>query len=76
MGAPRLGAADNRTGLLIVSMLSVQIGAGFAGRLIDDIGPAGAVMMRQGGAAIVLLAVSRPHSAEARANGRPSWRSG
>ena len=46
--------------MLVVSILSVQIGAGFADRLMDGVGPAGAVMMRQGGAALVLLAVSRP----------------
>jgi inner membrane transporter RhtA len=46
--------------MLVVSILSVQIGAGFADRLMDSIGPAGAVMMRQGGAAVVLLALSRP----------------
>jgi inner membrane transporter RhtA len=53
-------ASGNGTWMLVVSIVSVQLGAGFADRLMDHIGPAGAVLMRQGGAAIVLLAVSRP----------------
>lgn len=46
--------------LLLASIVSVQFGAGFAGRLIDDIGPAAVVMLRQGIAALVLLAFTRP----------------
>lgn len=59
MGGTR-GSGTNRTWLLAVSIISVQIGAGYAGQLMDDIGPAGVVMLRQGGAALVLLAVCRP----------------
>lgn len=47
-------------GLVLVSIASVQFGAGFAGRLFDEVGPAGVVMMRQGLAALALVAVSRP----------------
>lgn len=52
--------AAGRTWLVLVSVSSVQLGSGFAGRLFDAIGPAGVVLMRQGGAALALLAVSRP----------------
>lgn len=55
----RLAAAD-RTWLLAASMLSVQIGAGFAARLMERIGAPSVVLFRQGGAALVLLAWSRP----------------
>jgi inner membrane transporter RhtA len=41
-------------------MLSVQTGAGFAKRLMEDVGAAAVVMFRQGGAALVLLALFRP----------------
>lgn len=54
------GPGGRNTGLVLVSILSVQLGAGFARRLFDDVGPASVVMMRQGGAAVVLLAVARP----------------
>lgn len=46
--------------LVLTSILSVQVGAGFAKQLFADVGPAGVVMLRQGGAALVLVAVSRP----------------
>jgi inner membrane transporter RhtA len=49
-----------RIWLLAVSMLSVQVGAGVAVRLMDDVGAPAVVMFRQGGAAVVLLAVCRP----------------
>ena len=45
-------------------------GAGFAGRLMDEIGAAGVVMMRQGGAALVLLVVTRP---ALRGRSRAQW---
>ena len=60
-GVPVTGERDGRrTWLVLVSISSVQLGSGFAGRLFDAIGPAGVVMMRQGGAALVLLAAGRP----------------
>jgi inner membrane transporter RhtA len=61
----------NRTWLLAVSIISVQIGAGYAGRLMDDVGPAGVVVLRQGLAALVLLAVTRPRL---RGRSRAQWR--
>jgi inner membrane transporter RhtA len=57
---PRGGITRDRTWLLPVSMLSVQVGAGFAARLMTDIGASAVVLYRQGGAAVVLLAVCRP----------------
>lgn len=57
--------------LVLGSIVSVQFGAGFARRLFDDVGPPAVVMLRQGGAALVLLAISRPNL-----RGRPAgeWR--
>jgi inner membrane transporter RhtA len=49
-----------RAWLLAVSMMSVQVGAGLAVRLMDDVGAPAVVMLRQGLAAIALLAVCRP----------------
>ena len=73
--APPAGRAtslpSNRTWLLAVSMLSLQLGAGFAGRLMEAVGAAGAVMFRQGGAAVVLLVVCRPAW---RGRSRSEWR--
>ena len=56
--------------LVVLSMCSVQFGAGFAGGLIDEVGPAAVVLMRQGFAAVVLLAVSRP---KLRGRTREQW---
>lgn len=56
----RVALVGDPTWLLALSILSVQIGAGFAGRLMDDIGAPAVVLFRQGGAALVLLAVCRP----------------
>lgn len=53
-GAPR------GTLLVLGSIVSVQFGAAIANGLFDDVGPAGVVLMRQGFAAIVLMAVARP----------------
>jgi inner membrane transporter RhtA len=50
----------DRTWLLPLSMLSVQFGAAFAARLMTHLGAPAAVLYRQGGAALVLLAISRP----------------
>lgn len=57
--------------LVLVSIASVQLGAGFARRLFDEVGPAAVVMMRQGGAALVLLAWARPRW---RGRSRAEWR--
>ena len=40
--------------------LSVQVGAAVATTLFDDLGPAGAVLLRTGFAALVLVAIWRP----------------
>jgi inner membrane transporter RhtA len=47
-------------GLVVTAITSVQLGAGFAVTLFDDLGPAGTAFLRQGLAAIVLVAVWRP----------------
>lgn len=48
-------------GLVIVGIASVQIGAAFATKLFDDLGPAGTVLLRVLFAALVLWAIWRPH---------------
>jgi inner membrane transporter RhtA len=47
-------------GLVIVGIASVQVGAAFATKLFDDLGPAGTVLLRVLFAAIVLWAIWRP----------------
>jgi inner membrane transporter RhtA len=47
-------------GLVIVGIASVQVGAAFATKLFDHLGPAGTVLLRVLFAAIVLCAVWRP----------------
>src|SRR5919201_3257320 len=47
-------------GLVIVGIASVQVGAAFAIKLFDDLGPSGTVLLRVLFAAIVLWAISRP----------------
>ncbi len=47
-------------GLVLVGIASVQVGAAFATKLFDDLGPAGTVLLRVLFAAVVLLAIWRP----------------
>jgi inner membrane transporter RhtA len=60
-----MGAAAGRTGvpapvLVLGAIVSVQSGAAIATRLFPTVGPGGAVLLRIGLAAVVLLAVARP----------------
>jgi inner membrane transporter RhtA len=55
-------------GLLLVGIASVQVGAAFATKLFDDLGPAGTVLLRVLFAAIVLCAIWRPHPRDHSAN--------
>lgn len=48
------------TMLVMLSIVSVQFGAAVAKQLFDDVGPAGVVLLRQGLAAVALMAVARP----------------
>jgi inner membrane transporter RhtA len=48
------------TGLLVTSMLSVQVGAALAKGLFQTLGPTGTVVLRVGLGAVVLLALERP----------------
>lgn len=67
----RSGAGGRHgTPLVLVSIASVQLGAGFARQLFDEVGPAAVVMLRQGGAALVLLALARP---SVRGRSRRDW---
>jgi inner membrane transporter RhtA len=49
--------------LVVAGVASAQFGAGFAVTLFDELGPGGAVFLRQGIAALVLVAVWRPRVA-------------
>jgi inner membrane transporter RhtA len=51
------------TGLVLVAIASVQLGAAFAKSLFDDVGPSGAVFLRVVLAALVLCAIWRPRPA-------------
>lgn len=57
-------------GTALVGMCSVHTGAAIADGLMDQVGAAGAVLLRQGLAAIVLLAIARPRVASF---GRDRW---
>jgi inner membrane transporter RhtA len=46
--------------MVVFAVTSLQLGAGFAATLFDDLGPAGTAFLRQTLAALVLLAVWRP----------------
>jgi inner membrane transporter RhtA len=46
--------------LVITGIASVQVGAAFATKLFDDLGPSGTVLLRVAFAALILLAISRP----------------
>jgi inner membrane transporter RhtA len=48
------------TGLVLLSIGSVQFGAAIAKGLFDELGPAGTVFLRVGFAALVLLLLWRP----------------
>lgn len=63
-------AGVDRAWLLGLSMISVQVGAGFASRLMAVTGAPAAVLFRQGGAALVLLALARP---SLRGRSRREW---
>jgi inner membrane transporter RhtA len=47
--------------LVITGIASVQIGAAFAVKLFDDLGPSGTVLLRVAFAALILLAIWRPN---------------
>ena len=53
----------NRTSFAVMSIVSVQLGAAVATSLFDRVGASGTVFLRQGIAALVLLAVTRPRLA-------------
>lgn len=53
----------DRTPFAVASIVSVQLGATVASSLFDVVGAAGTVLLRQGVAAVVLLAITRPHRA-------------
>ena len=63
-GEPRERQLATSTGggttMVVASIVSVQFGAAVAKQLFADVGPAGVVLLRQGIAAIVLVAVTRP----------------
>jgi inner membrane transporter RhtA len=58
----RLTQAERATsiGLVIGAVASVQLGAALATTLFDDLGPSGAVLLRTGFAAVILVAIWRP----------------
>jgi inner membrane transporter RhtA len=57
-----LGQAERATsiGLVIGAVASIQLGAAVATTLFDELGPTGAVLLRTGFAAVILVAVWRP----------------
>ncbi|HYH89847.1 MAG TPA: EamA family transporter [Solirubrobacteraceae bacterium] len=54
-------AAAPAVGLVLLAVGSLQVGAAFAVELFDELGPAGAAFGRLGFAALILVAIWRPH---------------
>lgn len=46
--------------MMLTGMISVQFGAAFAVKLFTHVGPAGAVLLRLGMSAVIMLAITRP----------------
>jgi inner membrane transporter RhtA len=63
------GGRDGAVAMVLASIVSVQSGAALATDLFDRIGPEGAVFLRTGFAAAILLALSRPGIAHVRQAG-------
>ncbi|MGH2965225.1 MAG: EamA family transporter [Solirubrobacterales bacterium] len=57
-----MGQAERATsiGLVIGAIASLQLGAAVATTLFDEVGPTGAVLLRTGFAAVILVAIWRP----------------
>lgn len=56
----REGSRDTATALVLVGIVSVQVGAAFATTLFDELGPGGTVFLRIAFAAVLLLVIWRP----------------
>jgi inner membrane transporter RhtA len=54
------GAVNRAVGLVLLAALSPQVGAAFAVKVFDDLGPAGAAFGRLAFAAVILVAIWRP----------------
>jgi len=59
-GLDRVGGAVPPTGLVLLAVGCFQLGAAIAKGLFDSVGPAGAVFLRVGFAALILLLMWRP----------------
>ena len=60
MNAPERSTPLGAAGLVLLAVLSLQVGAAFAVQLFDDLGAAGAAFGRLAFAAVVLVALWRP----------------
>ena len=54
---PKRGTA---IGLVLIGIASVQLGAGFAKTLFDEVSPTGLVWLRLASSALLLLVLARP----------------
>jgi inner membrane transporter RhtA len=68
-GWPGRGGRERAVAMVLVGIVSVQSGSALATELFDRIGPEGAVFVRTGFAAVILLALSRPGLAHVRQAG-------
>jgi len=59
-GTPPQGGTPLAIGLVVVAVTTLQLGAGFAVTLFDELGPAGTALVRLAVAAAVLWALWRP----------------
>jgi inner membrane transporter RhtA len=58
--APAQAVGARGVPLVLVAITSLQFGAGLAGTIFDDIGPAGTALLRAAFAALILQAIWRP----------------
>ncbi|PWN00951.1 EamA family transporter [Nocardioides silvaticus] len=66
----RIPTRGTAIGLVIIGIASVQLGAGFAKTLFDEVSPTGLVWLRLASSALVLLALARPR---VRGRDRVDW---
>jgi inner membrane transporter RhtA len=60
VGDERHGGTPLAVGLVVTAVTTLQVGAGFAVKLFDELGPAGTALVRLAVAAAVLWAIWRP----------------
>ncbi|MEZ0578718.1 DMT family transporter [Nocardioides sp. MH1] len=66
----RMSSRSSAIGLVLVGIASVQLGAGVAKNLFDEVSPTGMVWLRLASSSLILLVIARPR---VRGRGRRDW---